>query len=135
VVLQVFQGHAQVQLQGSTSKGTSLQDSSDWDFFVRLNSNIDTVTSRQRMAVHDQLRVQLDAAGISYRMQCGENRIRLFDGRDAAGVLPDCDVVFQRFKSDLRVPPNNKALASSHPAQQVSVCSHVHWLLDVQGML
>ncbi|WIA14508.1 hypothetical protein OEZ85_003027 [Tetradesmus obliquus] len=119
VVQQVFQGHATVQLQGSTAKGTSLLHTSDWDFFVRLNDNITTVTHAQRMAVYSQLQAQLSGAGITYRMQAGENRIRLFEGRDAQGPLPDCDVVFQRFKSDVRVPPNSKALASSHAAQQV----------------
>jgi glutamyl/glutaminyl-tRNA synthetase len=119
-VQQVFQGHATVQLQRSAAKGTSLQGSSDWDFFVRLNDNIPTVTQAQRMAVHNQLQAQLAAAGISYRMQCGESRMRLFQGRDGQGPLPDCDVVFQRFKSDARVPPNSKAMASSHTAQQAS---------------
>lgn len=109
-----------MQLQGSTAKGTSLLHTSDWDFFVRLNDNITTVTHAQRMAVYSQLQAQLSGAGITYRMQAGENRIRLFEGRDAQGPLPDCDVVFQRFKSDVRVPPNSKALASSHAAQQAS---------------
>ncbi|WIA34685.1 hypothetical protein OEZ86_012998 [Tetradesmus obliquus] len=101
VVQQIFQGHATVQLQGSTAKGTSLLHTSDWDFFVRLNDNITTVTHAQRMAVYSQLQAQLSGAGITYRMQAGENRIRLFEGRDAQGPLPDCDVVFQRFKSDV----------------------------------
>jgi hypothetical protein len=123
----VFQGHATVQLQGSTAKGTALQGSSDWDFFVRLNPNIPTVTKAQRMAVHDGLHAQLSAAGISYRMQCGENCIRLFEGSDRQGRLPDCDVVFERYKDDVRVPPDNRALASSHIAQQVGdVCIARH---------
>ncbi|KAF6265701.1 hypothetical protein COO60DRAFT_1457012 [Scenedesmus sp. NREL 46B-D3] len=119
VVMQVFQGHATVQLQGSTAKSTSLKGRSDWDFFVRLNDNLPTVTQAQRKAVHDQLQAQFASAGIHYRMQCGENRIRLFQGRDVQGPLPNCDVVFQRYKSDVRLPPNSKALASSHTAQQV----------------
>lgn len=118
--MQVFQGHATVQLQGSTAKSTSLKGRSDWDFFVRLNDNLPTVTQAQRKAVHDQLQAQFASAGIHYRMQCGENRIRLFQGRDVQGPLPNCDVVFQRYKSDVRLPPNSKALASSHTAQQVS---------------
>jgi hypothetical protein len=125
VVLQVFEGHATVQLQGSTAKGTSLQGRSDWDFFVRLNHNIPTVIKAQRTAVHDRLLAQFSAAGISYRTQCGKNCIRLFEGKDMQGRLPDCDVVFQRYTDDVRVPPNSKALASSHTAQQVGV-AHVH---------
>jgi hypothetical protein len=125
VVLQVLQGHATVQLQGSTAKGTSLQGHSDWDFFVRLTDAIPTVTKAQRTSVHDMLHAQFAAAGISYRMHCGENRIRLFEGSDMQGSLPDCDVVFQRYKDDVRIPPNSKALASSHAAQQVGVtCVH-----------
>jgi hypothetical protein len=129
----VFQGHATVQLQGSTYKGTSLQGSSDWDFFVRLNDNIVTATKAQRTAVHDGLHAQFAAAGISYRMQYGENRIRLFQGRDMQGGLPDCDVVLQRYEDDVRVPPNGKALASSHIAQQVGgrVCIVHCWLENI----
>ncbi len=47
----VFQSHASVQLQGSTTKGTALIGKSDWDFFVRLDDTIQTVTQKQRRQV------------------------------------------------------------------------------------
>lgn len=41
--------------------------------------------------------------------------------RDAVGALPDVDLVFERFKDTDKLPPDNKALAASHVAQQVTI--------------
>lgn len=120
-VSEVFQGHATVQLQGSTAKGTGLEGYSDWDFFVRTDGTIAQVTHMQRMAVVRAVERHMAAACIHYEMQCGQNRIWLRRGEDKDGPLPEVDVVFDKFKEDVRVAPNPKALASSHAAQQVGI--------------
>jgi hypothetical protein len=116
-----FGGHAHVQHQGSTRKGTGLIASSDWDFFVQLDDTIPTVTHKQRMSVVDLLRKQLlPAAGIDYSLRCGSNRVFIWNGSDVQGSLPDVDLVFQRFKkTPEKFAPKSKALAHSHVAQQV----------------
>jgi hypothetical protein len=93
--------------------------SSDWDFFVRLDDSIPTVTHNQRMAVVEQLRQQLRTAGIDYSLRCGENRVFMWNGSNDLGSLPDVDLVFGRFKQDERLPPDNRALAHNQVAQQV----------------
>jgi hypothetical protein len=113
-------GHATVQHQGSSRKGTGLIASSDWDFFVKLDSTIPTVTHKQRMAVVELLGQQLlPNAGINYSIRCGENRVLLWDGSNRQSPLPDVDIVFERFKSDERIPPDSKAFADSPAAQLV----------------
>jgi hypothetical protein len=119
-VRHTFEGHATVQHQGSTRKGTGLAASSDWDFFVQLDDTIKTVTHRQRLAVVQQLRLELlPAAGIDYSLRCGSNRVFMWNGSDGRGLLPDVDLVFERFKLDERKRPKGKALAHSQVAQQV----------------
>lgn len=122
-VSEVFQGHATVQLQGSTAKGTGLQNYSDWDFFVRTDGTIAKVTHKQRTAVVRAVERHLAAAGIRYQKQCGQNRIWMRRGEDANGPLPEVDLVFDAFKEDVRVAPNSQALATSHTAQQVGILS------------
>ncbi|KAF6265705.1 hypothetical protein COO60DRAFT_1633484 [Scenedesmus sp. NREL 46B-D3] len=118
--LVTFGGHANVQHQGSTRKGTGLAASSDWDFYVNLDDTISTVTHMQRMAVVDQLCKQLlPSAGIDYSIRCGVNRAFMWNGSDDRGPLPDVDLVFERFKLDVRRAPKSKAFAHSQVAQQV----------------
>lgn len=131
----VFQGHATVQHQGSTAKGTGMQDKSDWDFFVQLDSSIPTVTQRQRMTVVQQLKQHMAAARISYSIQCGENRVRMCDGSDGVGRLPDVDIVFSRYKADQRLAPNSKALATSHEAQKVGSRNARHRTCTMQAYI
>ena len=116
-VQQVFPGgHANVQSQGSAAKGTSLPQS-DRDFFVRMDNTIPTATKNQRIAVRDGLVQQLEQKGIQYgRADLGQRRIHLCQGRSE----PEVDVVFQRFKGDVRKEPNNRAMAGSHVGQQVT---------------
>lgn len=123
--LVTFGGHANVQHQGSTRKGTGLAASSDWDFYVNLDDTISTVTHMQRMAVVDQLCKQLlPSAGIDYSIRCGVNRAFMWNGSDDRGPLPDVDLVFERFKLDVRRAPKSKAFAHSQVAQQVRQRAH-----------
>jgi hypothetical protein len=119
-VISTFGGHASVQHQGSTRKGTGLIGSSDWDFFVGLDATIPTVTHEERMAVVTLLRsALLPAAGIDYSLRCGVNRVFIWNGSDERGPLPDVDLVFERFQKTDKHRPKSKALAHSHVAQQV----------------
>jgi hypothetical protein len=120
-VWDTFAGHAKVQHQGSTRKGTGIAASSDWDFYVNLDDTIKAVTHKQRMAVVQQLRSQLlPGAGIDYSIHCGANRVKLWNGSDGRGVLPDVDLVFARFAAQPdKKRPKSRALAHSQVAQQV----------------
>jgi hypothetical protein len=119
-VSMTFGGHANVQHQGSTRKGTGIVASSDWDFFVHLDDTIPTVTHKQRMAVVTLLRNQLlPCKGIDYSLRCGSNRVFIWNGSNAQGTLPDVDLVFQRFQTTGKRAPKSRALAHSHVAQQV----------------
>lgn len=116
------QQRATIQLQGSIAKGTGLKDS-DWDFFVPLNHPDDTVTHKERSRIRVLLADIFASNGIDYYMQPrsnSANRIHLWAGDDATGPLPDVDTVFEGFKRDRKHRPNNKLLARSQEAQQVS---------------
>ena len=116
-VKNTFQGHATVQLQGSTAKGTAVQDKSDWDFFVRLDATITAVTKNQGLQVAQQLQESLAARGIRYKVRLGENRIQLLNGSFNANPLPGVDVIYERFKDDVRVAPDSAILADSYPGE------------------
>lgn len=108
-------GHATVQLQGSTAKGTAVQNRSDWDFLVRLDATIPFATQAQRMQVHDLLQRYLAAAGIHYSFRIAEKRLHLRFGSVGGVRLPDADVVLERFK--LHAPataPKSNVLAASN---------------------
>ena len=105
-----------MQSQGSAAKGTSLPKS-DWDFHVHMNSNLPAVTKNQRVEIRDRLVHQLEQQGIQYgRADLGKNRIHLSQGRNE----PEVDIIFQRYKLDVRKEPDNRAMAGSHVGQQVA---------------
>jgi len=115
----VFSGHANVQTQGSTAKGTSLI-SSDWDFFIHFDNTLLPATKNQRLQVCSLLSTYLHQAGIIHNEpQLGANRINLTNVSMRSESLPDVDIIFEKFKGDVRLPPNSSVLADSHVCQQV----------------
>ena len=121
MVRQVFSGHANVQSQGSTAKGTSLK-TSDWDFYVHFDNTLQPATNRQRLDVRDLLSGFLVQFEVFHDQPIlGANRISLTNLSLRGDALPDVDIIFEKFKADFRPPPNNGLLADSHISQQAGL--------------
>lgn len=84
-----------------------------------MHKDGDTVTQRERIDICDSLQSRLSRVGIDYLYQLGENRVRFYADSESRGTLPDVDLVFGRYKTTHKIPPDNTALTSSHVAQQV----------------
>lgn len=94
-----------------------MQGKSDWDFMVRLDNTIETVTQQQRMQVHHQLLHNLAASGIKYEIRIAEKRLQLRYGSYAGANIPDADVAFERFKHHQTTAPKSNILAASHAGE------------------
>ena len=115
----MFSDQAKVESQGSAAKETSLQ-SSDWDFFIRIEESLPPATKNQRKEMKSCMTANLLKEGIKHNAALREHRISLTSVSSVEGTpLPDVDVIFERFKGDVRLPPNSGILADSPVSQQV----------------
>lgn len=94
----------------SIRKGTGMPNS-DWDSFIHLHYDGDTVTQKQQMDICRQLSHHLEQQGIEYLIQLGDARVWLYAGSDALGALPDAELVFKPCKGSDKVLPGREALA------------------------